>query len=373
MLPTMSMEIPLFVTAPALEPLRPRIAERTCAVLESGRYILGDEVRAFETEFAAYLGVKHCIGVGNGTDALAIGLLALGVGPGDEVVVPTLTFFATAEAAASIGARPVLCDVEEGTWCMSTATVEPLLSERTSAIVPVHLFGNPAPMDGIVELARSRGVRVLEDAAQAAGARLDGRSAGALGDAAAFSFYPSKNLGGIGDGGAVVTDDDEIAALVRRLRFHGSEDKVIHTEIGFNSRLDELQAAALRVELPYLDEWTASRRAAARAYAEAGLGELVELPRETPGAEACYHLYVVASEERDMLRQGLRRAGVGNRTYNVPPLHEQPALVPFVDGRAFPVAERYAREALAVPMGQSLTEEQAGRVVAAVRSVLRPD
>lgn len=339
-------------------------------MLESGRYILGEEVEGFEAEFAAYLGRKHCVGVGNGTDALMIGLLALGVGPGDQVVVPAVSFFATAEAVAAIGAQPVFADVEPGTWTISARSVEPVLGEKTAAIVPVHLFGNPAPMRELLELAAANDIPVLEDAAQAAGARLDGQMAGALGHAAAFSFYPGKNLGAIGDAGAVVTDDAEVAALARRLRDHGSADKRIHTEVGFNSRLDAIQAAALRVALPCLDEWTVARRSAAAAYRDAGLGELVELPVETVGAESCFHLFVVTSRHRDRLHEALSARGIETRIYYTPVLPEQPALRDFRPEALLPGAGVYGAGSLALPMGESLDDEAVERVVEAVRETL---
>jgi dTDP-4-amino-4,6-dideoxygalactose transaminase len=365
-----AMEVPLFANRAALDTVLPEIAERVRSSLESGRYILGEQVSSFESEFAAYLGARHCVGVNSGTDALVIGLRALGVRPGAEVVVPATTFFATAEAAVITGARPVFADVDPATWCLSAATVEPVLSKRTAAIVPVHLFGGPAPMDELNRLARERGLRVLEDAAQAAGARLDGRKAGTLADAAAFSFYPSKNLPGVGDGGALVTDDDDVAVLARRLRHHGSTDKQLHTEVGLNSRLDELQAAALRVQLPRLDGWNSARRAAATAYADEGLGELLSLPAETPGAEHVYHLYVAGSERRDHLRESLQAAGIGARAYYAPPLHRQPALAEFAPPRSLPGAERFASEGLALPMGPALGRDQVKAVVAAVRKAL---
>ena len=274
------MTIPLFAQREAIRELIPEIAARQRDVLESGRYILGPEVEAFETEFAAYVGAEHCVGVASGTDALKIALRALGVGPGDEVVVPAFTFYATAEAVAGIGATPVFCDVDEETWCMTPATAEPVLGERTRALLPVHLFGNPAPVTELQQLGEPRGIAVVEDAAQAHGAELGGRPAGSLGHAAAFSFFPAKNLGGFGDGGAVTTSDPEVAARASRLRQHGSEDKRVFTEVGYNSRLDELQAAALRVLLPQLPSWTQRRRHAARDYLDAGLSDLVRVQAE---------------------------------------------------------------------------------------------
>src|SRR4051812_39402148 len=265
--------VPLF--ASSLEPYHDRLAEALERVARGGRYILGPEVEAFEKEFAAYVGVRHCVGVANGTDALTIALKAVGVGPDDEVVLPSFTFYATAEAALVLGAQPVYCDIDPETFCVTRETVEAALTPRTKAIVPVDLFGNVAPAGELREL----GVPVVEDAAQAAGAALSGAKAGALGDAATFSFFPSKNLPCLGDGGAIVTDDDELAERMRILRFHGSKDKVTFTDVGWNSRLDELQAAALRVLLPELDGWTDRRREVADTYERLGLGEHVTLPR----------------------------------------------------------------------------------------------
>jgi dTDP-4-amino-4,6-dideoxygalactose transaminase len=366
------MTVPLFATRPVLEPLLDEVAVRQQAVLRSGQYILGPEVEAFEAEFAAFLGTRHCVGVANGTDALTIALRSLGIGRGDEVIAPALTFYATAEAIVNAGATPVLCDVDEVTFNVTAASVEAVLGPRTKAIVPVHLYGNPAPMAELRELASAHGLRLLEDAAQAAGARLDGTAAGALGDAATFSFFPSKNLGGFGDGGAIVTDDDEVAATVRKLRFHGSADRVLHTEVGYNSRLDELQAAGLRVLLPHLREWTDARRRAAAAYAAGGLGDLLTLPVEAVGAESCYHLYVVRSPDRDQLAERLEAAGVGARAYYSTPLHQQPALAEFAPAAPLPGVEAAATQSLALPMGPALTEQHVAEVIRVTGEVLAP-
>jgi dTDP-4-amino-4,6-dideoxygalactose transaminase len=362
------MSVPLFATRPLLEPLLDEVAARQREVLRSGRYILGPEVEAFESEFAAHLGARHCIGVANGTEALTIALRALGAGPGDEVIVPALTFYATAEAVVNAGATPVLCDVDERTFNLTAATAEPLIGARTKALLPVHLYGNPAPMAELRELAAAHDLRLLEDAAQAAGARLGGQMAGALADAAAFSFFPSKNLGGFGDGGAIVSDDDELAATARRLRFHGSKDKGLHSEVGYNSRLDELQAAGLRVLLPHLPAWTEARRRVAAAYAAGGLGETVELPIETADGESCYHLYVVLSEDRDRLRERLAAAGVEARAYYTTPLQRQPALREFAPTRPLPGVDSAAARSLALPMGPALSDPQVAEVCAAVLS-----
>ncbi len=362
--------IPLFATRPALKPLVAKIAERQRAVLESGRYILGPEVEAFEAEFAAFVGRRHCIGVANGTESLTIALRALGVRPGDEVVVPGISFFATAEAVVNAGARPVFADIDPETHCMTAATVEPVLTRRTRALIPVHLFGNPAPMAELEALARSRGLIVLEDAAQAAGADYEGRRAGAHGDAASFSFYPGKNLGAVGDAGAIVTDDDDVARMARTLRAHGQgEDPWVHVEVGYNSRLDELQAAALRVLLPELEGWTVARRAAAAAYERAGIADLVAPQRETEGGSCAYHLYVVRSPARDALAAGLRAGGIETRAYYTTPLNRQPAIARGLRPAPLANSERLAADGLALPMGQALDEAAVRRVVEAIRAL----
>jgi dTDP-4-amino-4,6-dideoxygalactose transaminase len=308
--------------------------------------------------------------VANGTEALTIALRALGINSGDEVIVPAFTFFATAEAVVNAGARPVFADIDLATNSITAETVAPLIGPRTRALLPVHLFGNPAPMDELVELARSAKLLVVEDAAQAAGARLAGQRAGALGDAACFSFYPGKNLGAFGDGGAILTDEDEVAATARRLRDHGSSERWVHTEVGLNSRLDELQAAALRVLLPHLDGWTEARRLVASRYADSGLGEVVTLPPETPGAEPAYHLYVIRTPHRDRVRSALEAAGIESRAYYTPALPHQPALTPYVNGGAYPAADRLADEGLALPMGPALDEPGVRKVATAVADAL---
>jgi dTDP-3-amino-3,4,6-trideoxy-alpha-D-glucose transaminase len=334
------------------------ITERLSAVAGSGRYILGPEVEAFEREFAAYLGVGHAVGVANGTDALTIALRALGVGPGDEVVCPSFTFYATVEAVVAAGARPVFCDIDPDTYCATADTVAPKLSPRTKAIVPVHLFGNVAPVPELERL----GLPVLEDAAQAAGAELDERKAGALGAAATFSFFPSKNLPCLGDGGAIVTDSEETAERARILRFHGSRDKETFTEVGYNSRLDEMQAAVLRLLLPELDGWTARRREAADAYRSGGLDRHVRLPKPTPGATHAYHLYAVQATEADSLREALGERGIQARGHYRIPCHRQPAMAPYADGD-LPATDDVAARNLALPMGPELTPEQVAAVV----------
>jgi dTDP-3-amino-3,4,6-trideoxy-alpha-D-glucose transaminase len=337
--------VPLF--ASSLAPYHDRLTQAADRVARSGRYILGPEVEAFEREFADYLGVEHCVGVANGTDAITIALRALGVGPGDEVVMPSFTFYATAEATLVTGATPVFCDIDLDTFCITAETVRAVLTPRTRAIMPVHLFGNVAPVRELREL----GVPVLEDAAQAAGAELDGSKAGALGDAATFSFFPSKNLPCLGDGGAITTNDEAVAERARVLRFHGSKDKQTFTEVGYNSRLDELQAAVLRVLLPELDGWNARRREVAAAYERLGLAEHARLPTPVAGASHVYHLYVVRAN----------RLAVGRGYYRVP-VHRQPAIAADLE---LPATEEAARTNFALPMGIDLTEAEVREVVCA--------
>jgi len=285
------MAIPLFDIHSGLASLRDRLIESAATTIDSGAFILGPEVAAFEDEFAAYLGAEHVVGVANGTDALTIALRAMGVGPGDDVVVPSFTFYASAESIPPTGARPVFCDVDPDTMMVTPETVRAALTPATKAVIAVHLFGNVAPVREIEAL----GVPVLEDAAQAAGSLgPDGRP-GSLGTAATFSFFPSKNLGCLGDGGAIVTRDPEVAAMARALRFHGSHDQVTWEHVGYNSRLDALQAGFLRILLTQLDGWADGRRQAAARYERAGLGEHVALPVPTDESGPAWHLYVIRS------------------------------------------------------------------------------
>jgi dTDP-4-amino-4,6-dideoxygalactose transaminase len=361
------MTVPLFATSH--ERYTAELRERIAAVIEGGRYILGPEVEAFEQEFADYLGARHCIGVANGTEAITIALKALGIGPGDEVVLPSFTFYATAEATVNAGAKPVFCDIDPDTYCVTPETVERALTPGTKAIVAVHLFGNVAP---VAELKRF-GLPIVEDSAQAAGASIDGAMAGALGDAATFSFFPSKNLFCLGDGGAVTTNDDEVAARVKRLRFHGSEDKQTFVDVGFNSRLDELQAAALRVFLPELDGWTEARRSVAREYEQQGLGELMTLPQPVSGANPVYHLYVARSERSDELLAGLEAEGIEARPYYRRPVHLQPAMAPYADASLdLPGTALASSQNVALPMGTELDSNAVSEVVEACRRVLAP-
>jgi dTDP-4-amino-4,6-dideoxygalactose transaminase len=356
--------IPLVDVKAQYAPLLDELKSRLASVLDSGRFILGPEVRAFEEEAASYLGTAHAVGVANGTDALVLALDALGIGPGDEVVCPAFTFFATAEAVARLGARPIFCDIDPVTLDLDPADVAERVNGRTKAILAVHLFGRPAPLDEL-----PKGVPVLEDAAQAFGATLQGRPAGSLGAAATFSFFPTKNLFGLGDGGLVATSDPELAERVRLLRFHGSRDKVRFEAVGYNSRLDELQAAALRLFLGHLDDWNAARREAAARYAELGLGEVCELPEDDPGH--VYHMYVVRSPDRDRIADALRAAEISYATYYTTPLHLQPVFRSLGYGEGdLPESERAGRETIALPLWAGITPEQQERVVETLRSAV---
>ena len=364
-----AVPVPLFDTRTPLAALRAELDTAIARVLDGGRFILGPEVAAFEREFASFLGAGHAVGVANGTDALTIALRAMGVGPGDEVVVPSFTFYASAEAIPPTGAVPVFCDIDPRTYCVTPETVKAALTPRTKAVIAVHLFGNVAPIAEIEEL----GVPVLEDAAQAAGSLTARGRPGALGTAATFSFFPSKNLPCFGDGGAIVTSDGDLAERARVLRFHGSRDKVGYELVGYNSRLDELQAAILRVLLPHLDAWSDGRRAAGRHYESAGLGDLVDLPEATSGSEPAWHLYTVRSARADELSAALGEAGVESRAYYRTPVHLQPAMRDFVPATLeLAGTEEAARTHLAIPMNPSLSAEQAAEVTAAARTALAP-
>jgi len=358
--------IPLFDTSSALAPLREEIHAAVEGVLESGRYILGPQVAAFEEEFARYCGAQHAVGVANGTDAITIALRAMGVGPGDEVIVPSFTFYASAEAIPPTGAVPVFCDIDPDTYCATAETVRAVMTPRTKAVIVVHLFGNVAQVAEIEAL----GVRVLEDAAQAAGSKSAQGRPGSLGAAATFSFYPSKNLGCFGDGGMVTTNDPEIAERARIFAFHGSRDKVTYEELGYNSRLDEIQAAILRVQLPHLDGWADGRRAGGEHYSDAGLGSLVKLPTAERGASPAWHVYAIAHPEIDRIRSALTSAEVACQPYYRLPIHRQAPMLAWGEGADLPATEEAARNHLAIPMSPVLSAEQAEKVTAAVRAAL---
>jgi len=358
------MSVGLFDTSSMLIPLHDELRAAVTGVLDSGHYILGPEVSAFEQEFAAYCGAGDAVGVANGTEAITIALRAMGVGPGDEVVVPSFTFYASAEAIPPTGATPVFCDIDPDTYCVTAETVRAALTPRTKAVIAVHLFGNVAPVKEIEAL----GVPVLEDAAQGAGSTSPDGRPGSLGTAATFSFFPSKNLGCFGDGGMITSSDEHVAEQARILRFHGSHDKVSYEQVGYNSRLDELQAAILRVQLPHLDGWADGRRAAGRHYEQAGLGELLKLPKPVDGCSPAWHLYVVAGEEPERLEAALSAAEIGHKPYYRTPVHRQESMRRWGAGVELPITEQAARTHLAIPMSPVLSEAAVGEVVAAVRA-----
>lgn len=352
------MKVPFLDLHAAYLELKPEIDAAIARVLDSGWYILGPEVEAFEAEYADYCEAEHAIGVANGLDALHLALLAMGVGPGDEVIVPSNTYIATWLAVSQCGATPVPVEPVEATYNIDPARIEAAITPATRVILPVHLYGQPADLDPILAIARKHGLRVLEDAAQAHGARYKGRRIGAHGDAVAWSFYPGKNLGALGDGGAVTTNDPEIADRIRVLRNYGSRVKYVNEVKGFNSRLDPIQAAVLRVKLRVLDEWNARRRGIAQRYLAGLAGSGLLLPQVPEWAEPVWHLFVVRHPERDALVQRLNEAGVGTLIhYPVPPhLQEAYAEMGFEVG-AFPVAERMAGNVMSLPMGAQMAAE----------------
>ena len=351
--------IPLVDVKAQYVPFLPRLREAIDGVLESGEFILGPNVAAFEREAADYLGVCDSVGVANGTDALVLVLDALGIGRGDEVICPAFTFYATAEAIARRGATPVFADVDASTMNLEAEDVAARITKRTKAILAVHLFGRPAPLAELVQL----GIPVIEDAAQAFGSPDIART----GIASTFSFYPTKNLFCIGDGGLVSTDDPELAELVRMLRFHGSRDKVDFELIGYNSRLDELQAAVLRIFLGELDGWVAQRRDAAARYAELGLGAACDLPEDEPGH--VYHLFVCRSPERDRIRAALKEAAIGSAVYYTTPLHLQNAFSDLGYGHgSLPVTEQLALDNFSVPLWAGIDADTQERVVSVVQA-----
>ena len=350
--------IPLVDVKAQYERLIPQIQERVAEVLDSGIFILGPNVKAFESEAAEYLGVPRTIGVANGTDALVIALDAMGIGPGDEVICPAFTFYATAEAIARRGATPVFADIDPATMNLDPEDVAARVTPRTRALMPVHLFGRVMPLGRLAEL----GVPIIEDAAQAFGAEGVART----GIVSTFSFFPTKNVFALGDGGLVGSHDEELADRIALLRFHGSREKKNFEAVGYNSRLDELQAAVLRLFLGELDGWNGARREAAARYEELGLGELCELPGDEPGH--VYHMYVVRSTERDRLCDALAAAEIGHASYYVTPLHLQPAMryLGWNEG-SLPETERAARENLALPMWAGIPAETQERVVSVIR------
>ena len=347
--------------------IKPEIDEAVLRVLDSTQFILGEEVVAFEREFAAYCGTADAIGVNSGTSALHLALLAAGIGPGDEVITVPFTFVATAAAIVYTGATPVFVDIDRETFTMAPGAIEQVITPRTKAIMPVHLYGHAADMDPILEIAHRRGLVVIEDAAQAHGARYKGRPCGSIGAMAAFSFYPGKNLGAYGEGGAVVTSDPALATKIRVMRSWGEERRYEHSVKGFNYRMDGIQGAILRVKLRHLDAWTAARRARAADYARAFAGTGIATPVERPGCRHVYHVYAVRLSQRDSTRAALQAADIQTGVHYPIPIHLQPAHADLGYGPGdFPVSEEAAAQVLSLPMFPEMTVEQVEQVAAAV-------
>ena len=361
----MSAKIPLLDLVAQYQTIKSEIDTAIQRVLDSGWFILGQEVTSFEEEMADYLGVKYAVGVASGTDALILALRALGIGEGDEVILPAYTFFATAGAVMHVGARPVLVDIDPRTYCLDVELVREAVTPQTRAVIPVHLYGHPAEMDQLGQIAAEHDLSVIEDNAQAIGAEYKGKKTGRLGDVACLSFFPSKNLGAYGDGGMVVTDSGEIADQIRQLRVHGWKVKYFPEILGYNSRLDALQAAILRVKLRYLDGWNQRRREIAEIYDQALQSVAgIQSPFIAEGVEHVYHLYVVQTELREQLEKRLVEAGVASGVYYPQPLHlTSPCRELGYNEGDFPVSEKASRETLAFPIYPELTDQQIDRII----------
>lgn len=358
-----------FVNLPAThQALEKEIFEAITPLIRNAEFIMGKPVAEFENEFANYIGAKYCISLNSGTAALHLALMALGVGPGDEVITAANSFIATAEAISFVGATPVFVDCDPATYNLDATKLERAITKKTKVIIPVHLYGCPADMEPLLAIAKAQNIKVVEDACQGHGARYNGRRVGTFGDMAAFSFYPGKNLGAAGDGGAVVTNDEELARHVRLIREHGSEKKYIHEIIGHNFRLDTLQAAVLKVKLPYLDKWNEQRRAAAAYYTKNLLELGLKVPFEPANAEHVYHLYVIQVRAREKVQAVLSESGVQSGIHYPNPIHVQKAyaFLGITEG-AFPVSEQSAPHILSLPMFPEITREQQDIVLAALK------
>ncbi|MGI5970622.1 MAG: DegT/DnrJ/EryC1/StrS family aminotransferase [Oscillospiraceae bacterium] len=364
------MNIPLIDLKAQYLSLQDEINRAVLSVLSGGNYILGPEVRALEEEIANYCGTKHAVGVANGTDALVLCLEAYGIGPGDEVITSPFSFFATAEAISRVGASPVFVDIDEKSYNIDADKIESSITGHTKAIITVHIFGQSAEMDKIMEIAQRHNLVVIEDACQAIGASYKGRKTGSLGHAACFSFFPTKNLGGYGDGGMITTGDEAIANRLRLLRAHGSAKKYYSSIIGYNSRLDEIQAAVLRVKLKHLDKWNEARRTIAEVYNRLLLGTGLKLPAAS-GAEHTYHLYVLGHKKRPEIIRRLSDRGIACGVYYPVVLHRQEAYGKRYADICLPVAESASNEAFTIPMFPEMTKAQVNEVAMALREILK--
>jgi len=367
-----TMRIPLLDLQAQYLTIKEEINEAIQNVLNSSVYILGPQMKTLEKEIAAFCGTKEAVAVANGTDALVLTLKAFGIGPGDEVITTPFTFFASAETIAQVGATPVFVDIDPVTLNMDITQLEGKITPKTKAIIPVHIFGQMLDVEKIMEIAARHDLKVIEDAAQAIGAEYRGKKAGSIGHASTFSFFPTKNLGAYGDAGMIVTNDEGLAAQLRMLRFHGCRVKYYHDEIGYNSRLDELQAAILRVKLQYLDGWNEARREKAKVYDELLKDLPITLPGRDPQALPIYHLYVLRSLRRDELMEALKEAGIACAVYYPVPLHLQHAFdnLGYKEGD-FPVAEKACQEALAIPAYPELSRAAQEEIYSIIKGVYR--
>jgi dTDP-4-amino-4,6-dideoxygalactose transaminase len=365
-------QIPLVDLKAQYSTIRSEIDAAIQQILDTTGFIMGPAVRAFEAEFADFCGVAHCVGVSSGTAALTLALRALGIGPGHEVITVAHTFIATAEAICAVGARPVFVEIDPATYTLDPAALKPAITSATRALLPVHIYGQPADMTEINEIATAHGLAVIEDAAQAHGATWQGRKAGTLATLACFSFYPGKNLGAYGDAGAVTTDDPALAERIRLLRNHGRRSKYLHEEVGYGERLDTIQAAILRAKLPHLAEWTATRRRLAARYTKLLAGCQVVLPTVAADADPAWHLYVIRTPHREGLLAHLKAHGVEAGVHYPVPLHRQPAFAALGHAsRALPVTEEVAATCLSLPLYPELTDAQQDRIVGLISDFFR--
>jgi dTDP-4-amino-4,6-dideoxygalactose transaminase len=365
------MKIPIIDLVRQHEPMIDELVEAFKKVVESGQFILGPELEQFEKEAAEYLGSRYALGVGNGTDALTLALRAVGITEGDEVITTPFTFFATAETVAMLGARPVFVDVEERTLNIDVTKIEEKITKRTKAILPVHIFGQGAKMEQILDIAKRHNLKVIEDTAQGFGAKRNGKYLGTFGDVGTFSFFPTKNLSCLGDGGLITTQDEAIYETVKKLRVHGSPRKYYHEMLGYNSRLDAIQAAFLRVKMKYIDRWNERRRQIAAIYNKE-LSPYVRVPEVDDGNVHIYHQYTIRTEKRDELNTFLNQRGIMTQVHYPIPLHLQPALsyLGYKEGD-FPVAERATKEVLSLPVFPEMTDEEIYYVIDSIKDFFR--
>ncbi|NLV23553.1 MAG: DegT/DnrJ/EryC1/StrS family aminotransferase [Deltaproteobacteria bacterium] len=364
------MNIPMVDLKTQLADIREEIEEGLRAVLDSTQFILGPNVQALEKETAAYLGVNHAIGVASGTDALHLALRAAGIGPGDEVITTPFTFIATAEAISYLGATPVFVDIDADTFNIDVDKIEASITPKTKALLPVHLFGQPADMKSILALCRQHKLKLIEDCAQSFGADYDGRQTGGFGEFGCFSFFPSKNLGGYGDGGLITSNDDELAAAVRVLRNHGSRERYCHSVIGYNSRLDELQAVILRVKLKHIERYNQLRRENAHYYSKRLRHPQIRTPLEKGAGKHVYHQYTILVSDRERVQKALQEAGIASAVYYPIPLHRQEVYRGSLNHVTLPVTEDAAQKVLSLPIYPELTREQIERISAVVLQAL---